>query len=78
MMKGRPWPSFLRWHRSVAKHSNFWIRSVFGLNDSVSLRQKLAIVSCGLLSFTGILVETSMNVTFPTLIQEMHVGIDTV
>ncbi|WP_461215553.1 MFS transporter [Lacticaseibacillus sp. GG6-2] len=48
------------------------------LDESVSLRQKLAIVSCGLLSFTGILVETSMNVTFPTLIQEMHVTLDTV
>nr|WP_225419527.1 MFS transporter [Lacticaseibacillus baoqingensis] len=48
------------------------------MEPTVSLRQKLAIVACGLLSFTGILVETSMNVTFPTLIREMQITLDTV
>lgn len=44
----------------------------------VSLKTKLAILSVGLISFVGILVETSMNVTFPTLIKTMHVSLDTV
>ncbi|WP_429916516.1 MFS transporter [Lentilactobacillus senioris] len=35
-------------------------------------------MAVGLLSFVGILVETSMNVTFPTLIQTMHVSLGTV
>ncbi|KRM11867.1 transport protein [Paucilactobacillus suebicus DSM 5007 = KCTC 3549] len=42
------------------------------------MRVKLAILSAGLLSFVGILVETSMNVTFPTLIKELHVSLSTV
>lgn len=45
---------------------------------SVSLRTKLSIVAVGLLSFVGILVETSMNVTFPTLIRTMGVSLGTV
>lgn len=48
------------------------------MDESVTLQQKLAIVSCGLLSFTGILVETSMNVTFPTLIKTFGVSLATV
>ncbi|KRL52467.1 MFS transporter [Lacticaseibacillus manihotivorans] len=48
------------------------------LNQSVSWRQKGAILACGLLSFVGILVETSMNVTFPTLMQDFHVSLATV
>lgn len=39
----------------------------------VSHRTQLAILSAGLLTFVGILVETSMNVTFPTLIKTLHV-----
>lgn len=44
----------------------------------VPLRTKLAIVSVGLLSFVGILTETSMNVTFPTLMVQMGVSLATV
>ncbi|MDD6461999.1 MAG: MFS transporter [Bifidobacteriaceae bacterium] len=44
----------------------------------VPWRTKLAIVSVGLLSFVGILTETSMNVTFPTLMRQMHVSLATV
>jgi EmrB/QacA subfamily drug resistance transporter len=44
----------------------------------VSTKAKLAILSAGLMSFVGILVETSMNVTFPTLISELHVSLSTV
>ncbi len=46
--------------------------------STVTLKTKLAILSVGLLSFVGILVETSMNVTFPTLIKTMGVSLDTV
>ncbi|WP_137597846.1 MFS transporter [Paucilactobacillus kaifaensis] len=45
---------------------------------TVSNKIKLAILSGGLLSFIGVLVETSMNVTFPTLINELHVSLATV
>lgn len=48
------------------------------MNDSVSTRVKLSILAVGLLSFTGILIETSMNVTFPTLVQQLHVDLATV
>ena len=44
----------------------------------VSKKAKLAILAAGLLSFVGILIETSMNVTFPTLISELGVGLSTV
>lgn len=46
--------------------------------ESVPTRTKLSILAVGLLSFVGILVETSMNVTFPTLIKTMGVTLDTV
>ncbi|WP_439645111.1 MFS transporter [Lacticaseibacillus pantheris] len=45
---------------------------------SVPTKTKLSILAVGLLSFVGILVETSMNVTFPTLIKTMGVTLDTV
>lgn len=46
--------------------------------QSVSLKTKLGIFAAGLLSFIGILVETSMNVTFPTLMRTMHISLATV
>lgn len=46
--------------------------------DQVSIRTKLSILAVGLLSFSGILVENSMNVTFPTLMKEMDVSLSTV
>jgi len=45
------------------------------LNESVSTRVKLSILAVGLLSFTGILIETSMNVTFPTLTKDLGVSL---
>ena len=48
------------------------------MDNSVSTRVKLSILAVGLLSFTGILIETSMNVTFPTLIKQLGVGLGTV
>lgn len=48
------------------------------MENSVSTRVKLSILAVGLLSFTGILIETSMNVTFPTLVKMLHVSLGTV
>ena len=48
------------------------------MNNSVSTRVKLSILAVGLLSFTGILIETSMNVTFPTLVKQLNVSLGTI
>ncbi|WP_119325980.1 MFS transporter [Companilactobacillus musae] len=48
------------------------------VEETVSLRVKLSILAVGLLSFTGILIETSMNVTFPTLVKDLQVSLGTV
>ncbi|MFH5810388.1 MFS transporter [Companilactobacillus sp. FL22-1] len=48
------------------------------MKDAISTRVKLSILAVGLLSFTGILIETSMNVTFPTLVKVLHVSLSTV
>ena len=38
------------------------------------LRLILSVLASALMTFTGIVVETSMNVTFPTLMKEFGVG----
>lgn len=38
----------------------------------------LSIVAAGLLSFTGVVIETAMNVTFPTLMEEFSISTSTV
>lgn len=38
----------------------------------------LSILAAGLLSFTGVVIETAMNVTFPTLMEEFSVSTSTV
>lgn len=48
------------------------------VEGSVSTRVKLSILAVGLLSFTGILIETSMNVTFPTLVKQLGVSLATI
>lgn len=45
---------------------------------TVNWKTKLAILATGFLSFIGILIETSMNVTFPTLMHEFHVDLATI
>lgn len=37
-----------------------------------------AVVATGLMSFCGVIVETAMNITFPTLMREFHVATNTV
>lgn len=46
--------------------------------ESISLKTKLAIVSAGMISFMGILVETSLNVTMTTLSNLFNVSVGTV
>ncbi|WP_125573068.1 MFS transporter [Levilactobacillus huananensis] len=46
--------------------------------DKVSRSNLIAIFAVALMAFLGILVETSMNVTFPTLMKTMHVSLSTV
>lgn len=38
----------------------------------------LSIVAAGIMSFSGVVVETAMNVTFPTLMKEFNIGTSTV
>lgn len=38
----------------------------------------LSIIATGIMSFSGVVVETAMNVTFPTLMKEFQVGTSTV
>lgn len=37
-----------------------------------------AIVATGLMSFCGVMVETAMNITFPTLMHEFKIATNTV
>lgn len=41
----------------------------------VDVRFVLSIIACGIMSFSGVVVETAMNITFPTLMAEF--GVDT-
>ena len=38
----------------------------------------MSIVAAGIMSFSGVCVETAMNVTFPTLMSEFNIGTSTV
>ena len=38
-------------------------------------KRVLAIISCALMAFVSILTETSLNVTFPTLMKQFHIGL---
>ena len=42
--------------------------------QTLSFKQIIAIISAGLFSFCGVLIETATNITFPTLINEFHVS----
>ncbi|KRK58263.1 MFS transporter [Fructilactobacillus fructivorans] len=48
------------------------------MDSKVSLKTKIAILATALLSFCGILLETSMNVTFPELSQIFHISLNLV
>lgn len=44
----------------------------------IDLKLILSILATGLMSFTGVVVETAMNITFPTLMKEFQIGISAV
>lgn len=43
-----------------------------------STKNILAVLSAAFMSFVGILTETSLNVTFPTMMKEFKVSLDTI
>ncbi len=48
------------------------------MKEKISPRVVGAIVATGLMSFCGVMVETAMNITFPTLMREFRIGTSTV
>ncbi len=48
------------------------------MNTKISKKVIGAIVAAGIMSFCGVVVETAMNITFPTLMAEFHVTTATV
>lgn len=48
------------------------------LERKIDLKLILAIIATGLMSFTGVVIETAMNITFPTLMNEFNIDISAV
>lgn len=46
--------------------------------QKISIKVYLAILAAGIMSFSGILIETAMNITFPTVMAEFKISTDTV
>ncbi|MDN6639978.1 MAG: MFS transporter [Tetragenococcus sp.] len=46
--------------------------------EKVNIRLLPAVLAAGIMSFSGVLIETAMNVTFPTLITEFSISTSTV
>ncbi len=44
----------------------------------IDVKLVLSILAAGIMSFSGVVVETAMNVTFPTLMKEFGIGTSTV
>lgn len=44
----------------------------------IDARLILSIIATGMMSFAGVVVETAMNITFPTLMREFQIGTSTV
>ena len=49
-----------------------------GFERKIDRKLILSIIAAGIMSFSGVVVETAMNVTFPTLMKEFQVGTSTV
>ncbi|GEO63903.1 DHA2 family efflux MFS transporter permease subunit [Companilactobacillus nantensis] len=47
-------------------------------SEKIPVRVLLAVIATGLMSFCGVIVETSMNISFPTLMKEFNVTTSTV
>ncbi|MCK8607235.1 MFS transporter [Apilactobacillus ozensis] len=48
------------------------------MKNKLSINVLFAVLSVGVMTFGGVTVETSMNITFPTLMSEFNVGLGTV
>ncbi len=48
------------------------------MDSKISLKTLLSVIAAGIMSFSGVVIETSMNITFPTLMHDFHVGTSTV
>ncbi|MFD0898267.1 MFS transporter [Loigolactobacillus binensis] len=48
------------------------------MSEKIAAKTIGAVVATGLMSFSGVIVETAMNITFPTLMREFHVSTTTV
>lgn len=44
----------------------------------IDVKLILSIIAAGMMSFSGVVVETAMNVTFPTLMREFSISTATV
>lgn len=47
-------------------------------DKKIDLKLILSIVATGIMSFSGVVVETAMNVTFPSLMEELQIGTSSV
>ncbi|MHA8110226.1 MFS transporter [Lactobacillaceae bacterium Melli_B4] len=48
------------------------------MKKKISSHVLLSIIAAGVMTFSGVVVETAMNITFPTLIKEFDVGLNVV
>ncbi|TPR55013.1 MFS transporter [Apilactobacillus kunkeei] len=48
------------------------------MDNKISLKTLLSVIAAGIMSFSGVVIETSMNITFPTLMRDFNVGTSTV
>lgn len=48
------------------------------MTRKISTKLYLSIVATGLMAFCGVLIETAMNVTFPTLMKQFNVDTATI
>ncbi len=48
------------------------------MNDKISLKVLLSVIAAGIMSFSGVVIETSMNITFPTLMNDFNINTSTV
>ncbi|WP_105956440.1 DHA2 family efflux MFS transporter permease subunit [Apilactobacillus quenuiae] len=48
------------------------------MNDKISLKVLMSVIAAGIMSFSGVIIETSMNITFPTLMKDFDINTSTV
>lgn len=53
-------------------------QSAFAFERKLDVQLILSVIAAGIMSFSGVVVETAMNVTFPTLMSEFSIGTSTV